>query len=121
MLDASRHDNELALLHPFGRLVAELHTKTALDYEKEFVLMIMMMKHELAFDLIQLDLLPIQVGGNVGLPVFGDFGELFRDVDFRHYFSLHRPVRFGGTRKVAEVSKKRGRVVRVCVVKNEGG
>src|SRR5215472_1113693 len=86
MLDASRHDNELALLHPFGRLVAELHTKTALYYEKEFVLMIVMMKHELAFDLIQLDLLSVEVGGNVGFPVFGDFGELFRDVYFTHYF-----------------------------------
>src|ERR1039458_3416231 len=43
-----------------------------------------MVKHKLTFEFIQLDILAIEFGGNVGLPVFGDFGKLFGDVDLGH-------------------------------------
>jgi hypothetical protein len=41
-----------------------------------------MVKYELAFELVQLHILAIKFGRDVGLPVFGDLGKLLNDVDF---------------------------------------
>ena len=43
-----------------------------------------MVKYEFAFELVELQVLAIELGGDVGLPVFGDLGELLGDVDFGH-------------------------------------
>jgi hypothetical protein len=44
----------------------------------------MMMKYEFTLEFVELDQLPVELGGDVGLPIFGDLGELFGDIDFRH-------------------------------------
>src|ERR1700686_5680673 len=83
MLYAARNDNELAGFDPFV-MVAEVHAEAALDDEEHLVFVLVMMENELAFQLIELHVLAVEFGGDVGLPVFGDLGEFLGDVYFRH-------------------------------------
>src|ERR1700686_249125 len=83
MLYAARNDNELAGFDPFV-MVAEFHAEAALDDEEHLVFVLVMMENELAFQLIELHVLAVEFGGDVGLPVFGDLGEFLGDVYFRH-------------------------------------
>src|SRR5579871_2873160 len=46
--------------------------------------MFVVVEDEFAFELVQFDGLPVEFGGDIGLPVFADFGEFFRDVDLGH-------------------------------------
>jgi hypothetical protein len=46
-----------------------------------------MMKYEFTLELVELHMLSVELGGNVGLPVFGNPGEFFGDIDFRHHHS----------------------------------
>jgi hypothetical protein len=43
-----------------------------------------MVKYELAIQLDELHLLPVEFGGDAGVAVVGDFCELLGDVDFGH-------------------------------------
>jgi hypothetical protein len=85
---AARHDHELAFFDPFVMFVKVfvpiMHAEAALDHEKQFIFMLVVVEDELAFYLVELDALAVELGGNVGLPVFRNFGELFGDVDFVH-------------------------------------
>jgi hypothetical protein len=65
-------------------VVTVMHAKAAFDDEEEFVFMIVVVEDELALDLVELDMLAVEFGGDVGLPVFGYLGELFGEVDFGH-------------------------------------
>src|SRR5271166_3184340 len=83
VLHAARHHDELAVLDPF-MAVTKLHTEAAFHHQEHFVLIFMMMKDEFAFELVELDILAIELGGDVGLPKFGDPGKFFGNVNFRH-------------------------------------
>jgi hypothetical protein len=83
MLDSARHYDELAFFDPFMP-VEEIHAETALDHQEHFVFALMMVKYKLAIHFDELDLLVVEFGGNAGLIVFGDLGELVSDIDFGH-------------------------------------
>jgi hypothetical protein len=51
-----------------------------------------MVKHELALQLVELHMLTIELGGNVGLPIFRNLGELVSDVDFIHVLAPGRRI-----------------------------
>jgi hypothetical protein len=44
----------------------------------------MMVKDELAIQLDEFDVLPVELRGDAGLVVFGDFGKLLGNIDFGH-------------------------------------
>jgi hypothetical protein len=79
----ARHYDELALLNPF-MAVAEIHAEAAFDYEEHLVLILMMVKDELAIQLDEFDVLAVELGGDAGLVVFGDFRKLLGNVDLGH-------------------------------------
>jgi hypothetical protein len=88
VFDAAGDDHELAFFDPFimfsAVFLAVVHAEAAFDDEEEFVLMLVVVEDELAFDLVEFNGLAVELGGDVGLPVFGDPGELFGEVDFGH-------------------------------------
>jgi hypothetical protein len=45
------------------------------------------MKYEFTFELVELHILPVKLGGDVRLPVFGNPGEFLGDIDFIHRHS----------------------------------
>ena len=83
VLDAARDHDEFTFFDPFV-VVAEFHAEAALHDEKQFVFVLVMVEDELAFKLVELDLLSVEFGGDVGLPVLGDLGEFLGNVDFGH-------------------------------------
>jgi hypothetical protein len=83
MLHSVWDNDEFAGFDPL-MMVAEIHAEAAFDYEEHFVFVLVVMKYEFAFELIELHVLAIEFGGDVGLPVLGDFGKFFRDVYFWH-------------------------------------
>src|SRR4029077_16131090 len=83
MLHTSRHDQELALPDPFAP-VAKLHAEAALDHKEHFIFILMMVKHELTEDLVQLDVLPVQFSYDVRLPVLRNLPKLLGHVDLVH-------------------------------------
>jgi len=97
VLDATRHDDELTFLDPFVT-VTKFHAETAFDDQEHFIFMLVMVEDEFALQLVELDVLAVKFGGDVGLPVFGDPGELFSDVDLVHVWS--------DGRKAGQVAKK---------------
>jgi hypothetical protein len=64
--------------------VPELHPKAAFDHQKHFVFIFVMVKNKIALDLVELDVLSIQLGRDIGLPVFGDLRKLFGQIYFFH-------------------------------------
>jgi len=86
---SARDDDELAFFDQFVMLakvfIPEMHAEAAFDNQKHFVFMLVVMEDEFAFELIELDRLPVQLGSDVGLPVFGDPGEFFGDIDFTQW------------------------------------
>ena len=78
-----RDDDELTFFDPFV-VVEELHAKAPFYNQEHLVFVLVMVEDELAFDLVELDVLTVEFGGDVGLPVFRDLGEFFGDVDFGH-------------------------------------
>src|SRR5580704_15597152 len=83
MLHTSRHDQELALLDPFVP-VAKLHAEAALDHKEHFIFILMMVKHELTEDFVQLDVLSVQFSYDIGLPVLRNPPKLLGHVDPVH-------------------------------------
>ena len=65
-------------------MVAEIHAEAAFDDEEHFVFVLVVMKDEYAFELVEFHILAVEFCSDVGLPVFGDFGEFFGDVYFWH-------------------------------------
>ena len=58
--------------------VAELHPEAAFHDQEQFVFIVMMMEHEFTFQLIELHMLSVELGSNVGLPVSQRFSRIFR-------------------------------------------
>src|SRR5262245_40663722 len=83
MLDATGHDQELALLQP-NVPVPELHAEAALDHEEKLVLVVVMVPDERTPELDQFDLLTVQFAHDPGLPLLGEPGELLPEVDLLH-------------------------------------
>jgi hypothetical protein len=96
VLHAARDDDELAGLDPFMALaeagvvrtgIAQLsfpigffpvlHAKAAFDYEEHFVLVVVVVPNEFGVGFDQLYHLSVEFAGDVGLVVFGNFGEFF--------------------------------------------
>jgi hypothetical protein len=84
VFDPARHHDELTFLDPLV-MVAKFHAEAALYDQKHFVFVIVMVKDELALELVELYMLSVELGADVGLPVFGDFREFFGDVNFGHW------------------------------------
>jgi hypothetical protein len=83
MLRAAWHDDELALVHG-DRAVPELHVERALDDEEELIFGFVLMPDERALELDELDVLAIQLADDLGVPVGGEEGEFFCEVDRVH-------------------------------------
>ena len=83
MLDAPGDDEELALLQP-DFSIQEVHAEPALHDEEQFVLPIVLMPDELATELDELDVLPVQLANDLRAPVVVEEGELFSDVHLVH-------------------------------------
>ena len=83
VLYAARNDDEFAFFNPIV-VVAKFHAEAAFHDEEQFVFLLVVMEDKFSFELVEFDLLAVEFGGNVGLPVFGDFGEFLGDVDFGH-------------------------------------
>jgi hypothetical protein len=79
-------NDELAFANPF-MVVAKFHPEAAFDYEEHFVFVFVMVEDELALEFVELDGLAVELGSDVGFPVFVDFGKFFGDVDFVHSVS----------------------------------
>ena len=58
MLDAARHDQELAFLQP-NVAIPKLHPKTALQHQEKLILLAVVMPRERPLKLDQFDLLPV--------------------------------------------------------------
>jgi hypothetical protein len=87
VLDSAWNYDELALFDPFVPL-AKVHAEAAFDHQKHFVLVVMMVKYELAVQLDEFDLLAVKLCSNAGLVVFGDLRKLLSDIDFGHKSSI---------------------------------
>jgi hypothetical protein len=83
VLHAPRHDDELALFDPL-LAVEEFHPKAAFDHQEHLIFVLMVMKHELALDLYQFYLLPVEFPRDVRFVVFRNLGEFVSDVDLVH-------------------------------------
>jgi len=83
VLGSARHDDEFPFFDPFVA-IAEFHAESAFDHQEHFVLVLMMMEDELALQLVELDVLTVEFGRDVRLPVFGNLGELIGDVNLLH-------------------------------------
>src|SRR6185437_11385127 len=92
MLHPTRDHDEFSLFDPFVA-VAELHAKAAFDDQEQFVFVLVVMKHEFALQFIELHVLAVEFRRDVGLPVFGNVGEFFGDVDLVHAASDCPPHR----------------------------
>jgi hypothetical protein len=96
VFDAAGDDYELSFLDPFVMFakvfIAVMHAEAAFDDEKQFVFMLVVVEDELTFDFVELDGLTVEFGCDVGLPVFGNLGEFFGDVDFGHGIVLERQM-----------------------------
>ncbi len=87
MLDAAWNNDELAFFDPLVT-VAEFHPEPSFHNKKHFIFVFVMVKDELALELVELYVLSVELGADVGLPVFGDLREFFGDVHFGHWGPL---------------------------------
>ena len=74
VLDASGHDEELALFQP-NVAVPELHPESPLDHQEESVFVVVLVPDKLALEFYQLDVLPVQFANDLGAPVVVEEGE----------------------------------------------
>jgi hypothetical protein len=93
VFDPTRYDDEFTLLDP-DLPVAKFHAEAALNHEKQFVFILVMMKDKFAFQLVQFHVLTVEFGSDVGFPVFVNLVKLLSEVDFVHdgFFDYRRPL-----------------------------
>src|SRR5690242_21879978 len=92
MLDAVRHDDELALVDRHVA-VAEAHEEPALHDQEQLVLCLVMMPDKLTLDLHQFEVRIIYLSGDARLPVVADQAELLREIhDIGHSALLDHDV-----------------------------
>jgi hypothetical protein len=65
-------------------VVSKLHVERTPDDEEEFILGFMLMPHESAGELDELDVLPVELTNDFRIPVGGEEGELLCEVDGVH-------------------------------------
>src|SRR5229473_3891837 len=94
MIDATRHYDKLALLDPLVP-VAEIHAEAPLHHQEHLVLVLMMVKYELAHGLHQLDVLSVEFTHYMWFPAFGNFREFFGNIDLVHNYLGRRPPQYG--------------------------
>ncbi len=83
VLDTSRHDDEFTFAELYDA-VSKLDAKGATQDEKQLVLAVVMMPHELALELDELHFLPIQLADDLGSPVLSNLGKLLCQIYFLH-------------------------------------
>src|SRR4029077_9311348 len=83
VVDPTRHDHELAFVHPHVA-VAELDQQPAFHDEKQLVLYVMVMPHELALDLDELHVGVIELTYDLRAPVVVELPELRREIHAVH-------------------------------------
>src|SRR5271170_6396636 len=88
MLRPARDDREFAFAKLDGSLstgrVLVIHAKSPVNYEEQLVLRVMVMPHEFALKLDQLDVLSVELAHDFGRPMILESGELLRHVDLVH-------------------------------------
>jgi hypothetical protein len=104
VFDPARHYDKLARLDPFLP-IAEFHAEAAFDYQEHFIFVIVMVEHERAVELDELHILSVEFGGDAGIVVVVNFGELFGDVDFGHGIPFEASAAF--TAPMDDVSRPR--------------
>jgi hypothetical protein len=87
VFDAARHDQKFAFFQPH-LAIAKFHPEPALDREKEFILVVMMMPYKRSLELDQLHILAVQFPGDLGTPRLAEAGKLVAKIDFVHGVSL---------------------------------
>jgi hypothetical protein len=92
VLHPARDHDEFSLFDPFVA-VAELHAKTSFDDQEQFVFVFVVMEHEFPLQFIELQMLPVELGSDVGFPVLGDLGEFLGEIDLLHAASDCRQVK----------------------------
>src|SRR5256885_11352556 len=83
VVDPTRHDDELAFVHPHVA-VAELDQQPASHDEKQLVLYVMVMPHELALDLDELHVGVVELTDDLRAPVVVELPELRRKIHAVH-------------------------------------
>lgn len=83
VLHAARDDQEF-VFGQFYLAVPELHCETAFDDQEHFILVVVLVPHEFALELDQLDFLAVQFAYDPGIPVVVEKAEFLREVDFFH-------------------------------------
>lgn len=83
MLDIPWDDDEFAFFDP-DMSVPELHAKTAFDNEEQLVFVLMMVPHEFALKLHQLDELTVELANDSGAPMLFQQSELCAEIDLLH-------------------------------------
>ena len=79
VLDSPRHDEELALVE-FDDSIAEVDGEATAEDQEELVLMRVVMPHELAFELRELDVLAVQLADDPRAPALRELLELLGEV-----------------------------------------
>src|SRR5207244_10638835 len=122
VVDPTRHDHELAFVHPHVP-VAELDQEPAFHHEKQLVLYVMVMPHELALDLDELHVAVVELTYDLRAPVVVELPELLGEVHATHarrppaalvppFPSGCPPVRLSGRPcgKTGSIRRRRGSV-----------
>jgi hypothetical protein len=109
VLDPARHYDKLARLDPF-LAIAEFHAKAAFNYQEHFILMVVMVKYEWAVELDELHILSVEFGGDAGIVVVVNLGELFGDVDFGHGIPFEASAAFTAPMDDASRSRVAGKI-----------
>src|SRR5262245_32499449 len=95
MLDTARDDNEFAGLDPnfaFVTLLAKVHPEAPFHDQEHLVLVFVMMPGKGALELDQLQVLPVELTGNAGIPMIADERKLFGQINFVHDYGVRRQI-----------------------------
>jgi hypothetical protein len=75
MFNASWHNEKLASTQ-FNFTIAKLHSELSLPYQKQLVLLVMVMPNKLTLELDELDFLTVKFGYHLRPPMLAEDGEL---------------------------------------------
>ena len=81
MFDSSRDDKKFSGIDP-DVAVTKAHEQSSADYQKQLILLFMMVPDELSLHLDQLHIGIIQLADDLRTPVAGKAGKFFGEVDF---------------------------------------
>jgi hypothetical protein len=81
VFDATRNDQELALLQP-NMAIPELHAEPAFDHQEKLVLVVVVVPYEGGLELDQLHQLAVEFADNLRFPGVGETGEFFGEIYF---------------------------------------